>query len=106
MDAKTTAGDGGPRRFAARDERPFDRFDDSIAGDVRDPYPELAETRRRTPVQHVPGDPGWPDTYIFYRHADVTHVLRDADSFSSSVLKEVMGPVMGEHIFMDTETTE
>jgi cytochrome P450 len=106
MDAKTTAGDGGPRRFAARDERPFDRFDDSIAGDVRDPYPELAETRRRTPVQHVPGDPGWPDTYIFYRHADVTQVLRDAESFSSSVLKEVMGPVMGEHIILGMDAPE
>ncbi len=85
----------------------FDEFDDSIAGDVRDPYPELAQSRRATPVQRLPGAvEGAPDYFTIYRHADVAQVLRDGETFSSAILIEVMGPIMGEHIILGMDAPE
>jgi cytochrome P450 len=85
----------------------FDEFDDSIAGDVRDPYPELAEARRTTPVQRLDGvGEGAPAYFTVYRHADVAQVLRDNETFSSAILTEVMGPIMGEHIILGMDAPE
>jgi len=83
----------------------FDPFElqDTILGDVRDPFPALAEGRRRGAV--VPGPPelfvndeddgfeiapGAP-TFTAYSHEAVTAILRDAEAFSSSILAEVVG---------------
>ena len=80
-------------------------FDDSVAGDVRDPYPELARVRREQPVQrlemsNVPHDEQHP-VFFVYRHEDVVRVLRDAETFSSAhIIDLIMGPVMGEHIML------
>ena len=80
-------------------------FDDAVAGDVRDPYPELAEARRQHPVQqldsslmpHVEGQ----EVFFVYRHEDIAQVLRDAETFSSAhIIDLIMGPVMGEHIML------
>ena len=84
----------------------FDQFDGSIAGDVRDPYPELADARRATPVQRVTGAPGARPVFVVYRYDDVARVLLDGELFSSSVLAEVMGPAMGEHIILGMDEPE
>jgi cytochrome P450 len=80
-------------------------FDDSVAGDVRDPYPELARARREHPVQrlemsNVPHDEDQP-VFFVYRYEDIVRVLRDAETFSSAhIIDLIMGPVMGEHIML------
>jgi cytochrome P450 len=80
-------------------------FDDAVAGDVRDPYPELAEARRATPVQRLdsslmPHEEG-QEVFFLYRHDDIAQVLRDGDTFSSAhIIDLIMGPIMGEHIML------
>jgi cytochrome P450 len=75
-----------------------------VAGDVRNPYPELAERRERTPIEKghfmpgIPVEPGQPDTYTVYSCELVSQVLRDNHHFSSEVYGEVMGIVMGHSI--------
>jgi cytochrome P450 len=87
-------------------EDPFEHFDNSIAGDVRDPYPELADLRNTTPVLKVGGDGGAPPMFVVSRHDDVARVLLDGETFSSSMLAEVMGPAMGEHIILGMDEPE
>ena len=80
-------------------------FDDAVAGDVRDPYPELAEARRAHPVQRLdsslmPHDEG-REVFFVYRHEDIAQILRDANTYSSAhIIDLIMGPVMGEHIML------
>ena len=80
-------------------------FDDSVAGDVRDPYPELAEARRLHPVQCLdsslmPHEEG-QQVFFVYRHEDIAQVLRDGQTFSSAhIIDLIMGPIMGEHIML------
>src|SRR5206468_12831511 len=75
------------------DDDPFQGFDDSIAGDVRDPYPALAAARAATSVlRQDPELDGQPDGFMVYPYALVSQVLRDNETFSSAVLREVMGP--------------
>ena len=80
-------------------------FDDAVAGDVRNPYPELAEARRATPVQRLdsslmPHEEGH-EVFFVYRHDDIAQVLRDGDTFSSAhIIDLIMGPIMGEHIML------
>jgi cytochrome P450 len=75
---------------------------DTIFGDVRNPFPALGAARRRGPVVSGPpalliddGDasdiaPGAPE-FTAYSHDAVTSILRDAEAFSSSILADVMG---------------
>jgi cytochrome P450 len=83
-------------------------FDYSIAGDVRDPYPELSDVRERVGVlrQENPFDPGGPASYQVYRHADVVRMFKDNATFSSANLRETMGPAMGEHIILGMDEPE
>ena len=83
----------------------FGLFDDAVAGDVRDPYPELASARREHPVQRLDSSlmPHEEEASVFfvYRHDDVARVLRDSETFSSGhIIDLIMGPVMGEHIIL------
>ena len=95
------AGTGRPDE----DGDEFGLFDDSVAGDARDPYPELAQARREHPVQKLdtsmmPHDEALP-VFFVYRFEDITRVLRDSDTFSSGhIIDMIMGPVMGEHIIL------
>ena len=95
------AGTGRPDE----DGDEFGLFDDSVAGDARDPYPELAEARREHPVQKLdtsmmPHDEALP-VFFVYRFEDIARVLRDSDTFSSGhIIDMIMGPVMGEHIIL------
>jgi len=87
------------------DEEEFGLFDDAVAGDMRDPYPELAKALRDSPIQRVdnslmPHEEAAP-VFFVYRYDDIVRVLRDSETFSSShIIELIMGPVMGEHIML------
>jgi cytochrome P450 len=87
------------------DDEEFGLFDDAVAGDMRDPYPELAKALRDTPVQRVdnslmPHEEAAP-VFFVYRYDDIARVLRDSETFSSGhIIELIMGPVMGEHIML------
>jgi cytochrome P450 len=83
-------------------------FDYSVAGDVRDPYPHLAEMRGTRPVvqQPNPMDPSAPPIFMVYRHADVVRLFKDNGVFSSSNLRETMGPAMGDQIILGMDEPE
>jgi cytochrome P450 len=86
-------------------------FDDAVAGDVRDPYPELADARRTNPVQRLdsslmPHEEG-QEVFFIYRHEDIAQVLRDGETFSSAhIIGLIMGPIMGEHIMLGMDDPE
>jgi cytochrome P450 len=93
---------------------PYEAFGD-LAGDVRDPWPDLAEARRRAPVEQssffvpddfeVPDGIQMPDSYTVYSYELVSQVLRDNHTFSSQVYAEMMGPVMG-HTILEMDEPE
>jgi cytochrome P450 len=96
-------------------EAEFDDFDvmgqftDTVAGDLRDPYPILAEKRRTMPVehQHGPGFDGQPhEAYVVYRYDDVMATLRDNNTFSSGHIRDLMGVVMGPHVLVGMDEPE
>lgn len=63
---------------------------------VRNPYPDWAEARARCPVAQGGGfsSSGRP-TYQVVAHDEVEAVLRDSETFSSSINQDTMGPYMG-----------
>jgi cytochrome P450 len=91
---------------------PYEAFAD-LAGDLRDPWPDLAEARRRAPVQKESlfaggdADPpvDMPEVYTVYSFDLVSQVLRDNQTFSSQVYAEMMGPVMG-HTILEMDEPE
>jgi len=96
---------GADKLDADLDSEEFGLFDDAVAGDARDPYPELARARREHPVQRLdsslmPHEESAP-VFFLYRHEDISRVLRDSETFSSGhIIGLIMGPVMGEHIML------
>jgi cytochrome P450 len=94
-------------RREARAEAPvFDPFElpDTIQlGGVDDPYPYLADARRRGSVLlewPFPEDIAAPDGEFepslgVFGHDEVVAVLRDHETYSSKVLAEIMGPMLG-----------
>jgi cytochrome P450 len=58
-----------------------------------DPYPEWAERRARSPVDH--SEVFGAQSLTALSHAASLAVLRDNESFSSSINQETMGPYMG-----------
>jgi cytochrome P450 len=85
---------------------PFTAFDDIVSGTTRDPYPELARRRRESPVikakmmpegvlpEGFEDEPGW----VAYRYDDVSRILRDAKTFTSTGYDSTIGMVMGHMI--------
>ncbi|MBV8980114.1 MAG: cytochrome P450 [Acidimicrobiia bacterium] len=75
-----------------------------VAGDFRNPYPDLAAARERHAIQEgdfipdIPRDPDGPQSFTVYSCELVSQVLRDNHHFSSQVYAEMMGPVMGHSI--------
>ena len=108
--AEPTA-DAARSQDAVTDSDELGLFDDAVAGDVRDPYPELAEARRTNPIQKLdsslmPHEEG-QDVFFIYRHDDISQVLRDGDTFSSAhIIGLIMGPIMGEHIMLGMDDPE
>ena len=97
--------------MAAQTDRPgepFDPFDpfelsDTIqAGVADDPYPLLAAARRQSSVQRESplGDAasvvaGEKPTFYALGYDEVVTVLRDSETYSSSILGEALGPLLG-----------
>jgi len=93
------------------EDREFAAFDDAVAGDARDPYPELATARLEHPVQQLdmssmPHDDDHP-VFFVYKYDDVFRVMRDGETFSSAhIIELIMGDVMGEHIMLGMDNPE
>ncbi|HVT42592.1 MAG TPA: cytochrome P450 [Acidimicrobiales bacterium] len=88
---------------------PFDPFElkDVVGGNIRDPYPRLHELCREAPVHSgpidmgegaEPEDPSRPPPITVFGFEEVVQVLRDNETYSSSVYADVMGIVMGRTI--------
>jgi cytochrome P450 len=82
----------------------------AVAGDLRDPYPELAEKRREHPVEatnYASFIEGLEQTtYLVHRYEDVVAVLRDNMTFSSSAIRTLMAPVMGDYVLVGMDEPE
>jgi cytochrome P450 len=88
----------------------FGSFDDAVSGDVRDPYTELARLRKEEPVQRIdmsamPGEEGKP-LFIVYRYQEVQQMLRDNETFSSSIIIQAFGDVFGQHVMLGMDEPE
>jgi cytochrome P450 len=93
---------------------PFDPFElkDVVSGTIRDPFPRIHEMRRQSAVHVGPidlgegaqlGDPSRPAPVTVFGFDEVVQVLRDNETFSSSVYEGVMGIVMGKTILQMDE---
>jgi cytochrome P450 len=79
----------------------FGSFDDAVAGDVRDPYTELGRMRHEQPVQRLdmsmmPHEESKP-VFLVYRYDDIAQMLRDNETFSSSIIIDAFGDALGKH---------
>ena len=93
---------------------PFDPFElkDVVSGNIRDPYPRLRELLREsrcTPARSISAraptlaDPNVPAPVTVFGFDEVVSVLRDNETYSSSVYEGVMGMVMGRTILQMDE---
>jgi cytochrome P450 len=93
---------------------PFDPFEleDTVSGSIRDPYPRMTELRRQSPVHVGPVDlgdglhevdPSVPQPVTVFGFDESVQVLRDNETFSSTVYEGVMGAVMGKTILQMDE---
>ena len=86
--------------------------DPSELGDLSDvqppeqPYPMWAESRRNAPVVRIDQSLGVGDVFFVHRWNDVDAILRDGDTFSSSINAITMGPTMGEAIILAKDGQE
>lgn len=82
----------------------------AVAGDLRDPYPDLVTKRRDHPVEattYASFIEGLEETsYLVHRYDDVVAVLRDNTRFSSAAIRELMAPVMGDHVLVGMDEPE
>jgi cytochrome P450 len=85
----------------------------AVAGDVRNPYPKLAVKRREQPVEaahfdsFIEGqDPDDKVSYVVHRYDDVVAVMRDNITYSSSAIREMMAPVMGDYVLVGMDEPE
>jgi cytochrome P450 len=97
-----TGANASPDDVVALD--PFEVPDTIQLAAVEDPYPHLAAARRRGPVQlewPLPVDVAAPEViddpgYNVLGHDEVVAVLRDHETFSSTLLGEIMQPMLGD----------
>lgn len=88
----------------------FGSFDDVVSGDVRDPYTEMARLRREEGIQRIdmsvmPGEEGKP-LFIVYRHEDIATMLRDNETFSSAIVIQAFGEVLGQRVMLGMDEPE
>jgi cytochrome P450 len=88
----------------------FGSFDDAVSGDVRDPYAELAVRRREGAVQRLdlsgmPHDAAKP-VFMVYRYDEIAQVLRDNETFSSSIIINFFGDALGKHVMLGMDEPE
>ena len=109
--AQGTTGNDSAGQDRTASDSDFEVFDDAVAGDARDPYPELALARDAHPVQrldmsNMPHDEAKP-VFFVYRYDDVLTVLRDGETYSSGqIIELIMGDVMGRHIMLGMDDPE
>ena len=97
-------------------ERParFDPFElqDTVSGDIRDPFPRMHELCRESPVHLGPVDvgagldevdPSRPLPATVFGFDECCQILRDPETFSSTVYEGIMGAVMGRTILQMDE---
>ena len=92
---------------------PFDPYElqDTVAGNVRDPFPRFAELLAESPVHVGPIDLGTGpaenygsvDPVTVLGFDECVQVLRDNETFSSTVYEGIMGMVMGRTILQMDE---
>ena len=85
------------------------QFTDTVAGDLRDPYPGLAEKRRAAPVdiEETVDFAGSPSlTATAYTYDTVAQILRDNETFSSGAIRELMEVVMGPFVLVGMDEPE
>ena len=85
------------------------QFTNTVAGDVRDPYPALAQKRRGAPVEVVSQmDFGGEETPVanVYTYDTVAQVLRDNVAYSSGAIRELMEVVMGPFVLVGMDEPE
>jgi cytochrome P450 len=93
---------------------PFDPFElkDTVSGNMRNPYPRMQELRRQCPVHTgpvdlgegaEPADPNRPPPVTVFGFEETVQVLRDNETYSSSVYEGIMGLVMGKTILQMDE---
>src|SRR5271154_1818735 len=93
---------------------PFDPYElkDVVGGTIRDPYPAMQALRRISPVHSGAidlgegaeiADPTKPAPVTVFGYDEVVQVLRDNETYSSTIYGEVMGPVMGRTILQMDE---
>jgi len=106
-----------PAQHAADTAPALERFDpfelqDTVSGEIRDPYPRMGELRREHPVHLGPVDlgdgisdvdPTRPPPVTVFGFDEAVQVLRDNDTYSSSVYEGIMGLVMGKTILQMDE---
>jgi len=86
---------------ALEDELGLARLTQSELGYIRDPYPEFARLREESPVtRQESAFVGGPPSYVVYSHHETTTVLRDAETYSSTIITEGMGQVWGPKIIV------
>ena len=88
----------------------FGSFDDAVSGDVRDPYTGLAAMRRLGPVQRLetsamPHEESKP-VFLVYGYDEIVEVLRDNQTFSSSIIINVFGDVFGKQVMLGMDEPE
>jgi cytochrome P450 len=93
---------------------PFDPYElkDTVSGNIVDPFPRIHELRRESPVHVGPLDLGAgmsesledrPPPVTVLGFDEVVQVLRDNETYSSSVYEGIMGMVMGRTILQMDE---
>ncbi len=107
----TQAGEGSDQALAPARFDPFE-LQDTVSGNIRDPYPLMAELRRQSPVHVGPidlgdgaseADPNRPPPVTVFGFDEAVQVLRDNETFSSTVYEGIMGAVMGRTILQMDE---
>src|SRR5436190_3810359 len=85
------------------------QFTDTVAGDVRDPYPGFVQKRRETPVEvtvQLDFDGRESPVANVYTYDTVAQVLRDNVTFSSGAIRELMEVVMGPFVLVGMDEPE
>ncbi len=109
MTTQTT--DGTDKVLAPARFDPFE-LQDTVSGNIRDPYPRMGELRRQSPVHVGPIDlgdgadeidPSGPQPVTVFGFDEAVQVLRDNETYSSTVYEGIMGAVMGRTILQMDE---
>ncbi len=87
----------------------FDPFElkDTVSGNIRDPYPAMHRLRAQSPVHRGPvdlgegadpADPNRPQPITVLGFDEAVQVLKDNETYSSTVYEDIIGMVMGRTI--------